>query len=469
MSSDDLAREIVGTRRRKAARGSASPRGPPKKKQKTSPRDSRSASSSRGPPKKKQRGKQQQQFQQQQLQQRPQEETLAKTQKTKQVVVRPGVPPETPKEELQYPDRLSPPPRPDDAAGYYTYVCGENLTPRYKILSKLGEGTFGMVLECWDRVTRSYVAVKVIRNIDKYRRAAMVELEVLNSIDQNDVEGQWHCVRLLHWFDYRDHVCMVFSKLGPSLFDFLQRNGYRPFHVNLVRHFGLQILEAVAYMHDLSLIHTDLKPENILLEKEGYERRSSSPSSRSGKRVPISSDLKVIDFGSATFSDAYHSHIVSTRHYRAPEIILGHGWSFPCDIWSVGAILVELISGETLFQTHENLEHLAMMEQVLGPIPESMAKKVNRQTEKYFVRGRLNWPEGAQSRKNIRSVRKLSDLKSHIQELGEPSVRPHLDSFIDLVRGMLQYDPEKRLTAREALKHEFFQIPMDGKASTPIA
>lgn len=262
---------------------------------------------------------------------------------------------------------------------------------------------------------------------------------------------------------------MVFDKLGPSLFDFLQRNGYRPFHVNLVRHFGLQILEAVAYMHELSLIHTDLKPENILLEKDGYERKSSSPSSRSGKRVPVSSNLKVIDFGSATFSDSYHSHIVSTRHYRAPEIIMGHGWSFPCDIWSVGAILIELISGETLFQTHENLEHLAMMQQVLGPIPESMSKKSNRQTEKYFTRGRLRWPEGAQSRKNIRSVRKLADLKTHIQEVGDPSIRPHLDSFIDLVQGMLQYEPEKRLSAREALKHEFFQIPLDGKASTPIA
>ena len=53
----------------------------------------------------------------------------------------------------------------------------------------------------------------------------------------------------------------------------------------------------------------------------------------------------MIDFGSATFSDAYHSSIVSTRHYRAPEIILGLGWSFPCDIWSVGCILVELITG----------------------------------------------------------------------------------------------------------------------------
>lgn len=105
---------------------------------------------------------------------------------------------------------------------------------------------------------------------------------------------------------------------------------------------------------------------------------------------------------------------------------------------------------------------------MLGPIPESMCKKENRQAEKYFVRGRLNWPEGAQSRKNIRSVRKLADLRTHIEDLGDPSVKPHLLSFIDLVQGMLQYDPEKRLTAQEALKHEFFQTPLNQKATSPV-
>ena len=62
--------------------------------------------------------------------------------------------------------------------------------------------------------------------------------------------------------------------------------------------------------------------------------------------MPDNSDIKVIDFGSATFDDQYHSSIVSTRHYRAPEVILGLGWTFPCDIWSVGCILVELATGD---------------------------------------------------------------------------------------------------------------------------
>ena len=66
---------------------------------------------------------------------------------------------------------------------------------------------------------------------------------------------------------------------------------------------------------------------------------------QAARRVPCGDQIRVIDFGSATFEDQYHSSVVSTRHYRAPEVILGLGWSFPCDLWSVGCILVELATG----------------------------------------------------------------------------------------------------------------------------
>jgi dual-specificity kinase len=102
-------------------------------------------------------------------------------------------------------------------------------------------------------------------------------------------------------------------------------------------------------MHDLTLIHTDLKPENILLVNSQSEEvpispdealrrsrsrsRSSSRSRSPGateriKRVPINSAIKVIDFGSATFDSHHHTRVISTRHYRAPEVILG-GWPLP--------------------------------------------------------------------------------------------------------------------------------------------
>ncbi|QHN83246.1 Serine/threonine-protein kinase [Arachis hypogaea] len=287
----------------------------------------------------------------------------------------------------------------------------------------------------------------------------MLEIDVLQRLSKGEI-GISRCVQIRNWFDYRNHICIVFEKLGPSLFDFLKRNKYCPFPVDLVREFGRQLLESVAYMHELHLIHTDLKPENILLISSEYVKLPTRKRITSGEMqfrcLPKSSAIKLIDFGSTAFDHQIHNSIVSTRHYRAPEIILGIGWSYPCDLWSVGCILIELLTGEALFQTHENLEHLAMMERVLGPIPEHMVRRSTRGAEKYFRRGaRLNWPEGAVSRESIRAVKKLDLLEDIVSSCVDSS----RSSLTDLLHGLLTYDPNERLTARQALDHPFFRNP----------
>ncbi|KAL5552768.1 hypothetical protein UlMin_040169 [Ulmus minor] len=353
--------------------------------------------------------------------------------------------------------RGSPPWRDDDKDGHYMFALGENLTSRYKIHRKLGEGTFGQVLECLDRETKEKVAIKVVRSLKKYREAAMIEIEVLQLLQRHDANSR--CVQIRNWFDYRNHICIVFEMLGPSLYDLLRKNMYSPFPVDLVRELGRQLLECVAFMHDLRLIHTDLKPENILFVSPEYVKvpdcKSTSRSPREEvfyKRLPKSSAIKVIDFGSTAFDHQTLNYIVSTRHYRAPEVILGLGWYYPCDIWSVGCILVELCSGEALFQTHENLEHLAMMERVLGPIPEHMLKTAEHRAQ-YVKKARLDWPEGASSRESIKAVSKLSRLQNLIMQHVDHSA----GDLIDLLQGLLRYDPYSRITAREALRHPFFK------------
>ena len=69
-------------------------------------------------------------------------------------------------------------------------------------------------------------------------------------------------------------------------------------------------------MHDRQLVHTDLKPENILLLESGYDKEPMEAGSKYMTRVPHSSVIRLIDFGSATWEDQYHSTVVSTRHYR---------------------------------------------------------------------------------------------------------------------------------------------------------
>ncbi|KVH98185.1 Protein kinase, catalytic domain-containing protein [Cynara cardunculus var. scolymus] len=211
----------------------------------------------------------------------------------------------------------SPPWREDDKDGHYMFALGDNLTSRYKIHGKMGEGTFGQVLECWDKENNEMVAIKIVRGIKKYREAAMIEIDVLQQ---------------LHISMHSNGFQQVFEKLGPSLYDFLRKNNYRSFPIDLVREIGRQLLECIAC----------------------GSSRSPKDSSYS-KRVPKCSAVKVIDFGSTTYDRQDQSYIVSTRHYRAPEVILGLGWSYPCDIWSVGCILVELCSGLMRYDPSERL------------------------------------------------------------------------------------------------------------------
>ena len=259
---------------------------------------------------------------------------------------------------------------------------------------------------------------------------------------------------------------MVFEKCGLSLFDFLRKNHYRPFSVGLVQQYARQLLHAVAFLHSLKLVHTDLKPENILLLSSAYKRVPVSSGSKFTKRVPMDPTIRLIDFGSATFEHQHHSSVVSTRHYRAPEVILGMGWSYPCDIWSVGCILVELLTGDALFQTHENLEHLAMMEVVLGPIPRTVVARADAHAQKYFKKGEglsrfldpvLNWPDGAQSRESERAVRKMIELRNIVYARLQGVVA---ERFSDFLLQLLKFEPESRASPENALTHDFFELEL---------
>lgn len=162
---------------------------------------------------------------------------------------------------------------------------------------------------------------------------------------------------------------------------------------------------------------------------------------------------QLIDFGGACYDKDKKSSIINTRQYRAPEVILGTGWSMPSDIWSLGCILAELYKGQLLFATHDNLEHLALMERVISPFPVWMLQKarklspssnslVNQAFDPRTNRHRLG---GVLSPESVSCVRRARPLAS--------IVRNQADAwFLNLLRRILVIDPEKRATAHECLQ-----------------
>ncbi|GJQ85774.1 hypothetical protein Trydic_g20335 [Trypoxylus dichotomus] len=334
----------------------------------------------------------------------------------------------------------------DDDEGHLIYRSGDVLQNRYKILGTLGEGTFGKVVKVKDLEMDHSMALKIIKNVEKYREAAKLEINVLEKIADKDPECIHLCVRMLDWFDYHGHMCIAFEMLGLSVFDFLKDNNYQPYPLDQVRHIGYQLCYSVKFLHDNKLTHTDLKPENILFVDSDYDVIYNNKKRRDVKRVKRT-DVRLIDFGSATFDHEHHSTIVSTRHYRAPEVILELGWSQPCDVWSIGCILFELYLGITLFQTHDNREHLAMMQRILGDIPLKMAKKTKT---KYFYRGKLEWDEKSSAGRYVKDNCKplLRYKQSDDADHG---------LLFDLISRMLDYDPSQRITLKEAMLHPFFE------------
>ncbi|KAG0250090.1 dual specificity protein kinase kns1 [Mortierella polycephala] len=350
----------------------------------------------------------------------------------------------------------------DDKEGHYVVVPDDDFTSRYKIIRLLGQGTFGKVVECYDRDTGRHCAIKIIRAVQKYRDASKIEARVLTTLKGADPRNSYKCLHLNNCFDFRNHVCMVFDLLGQSIYDWLKDNNFCPFPPNQIQFFARQLLTSVAFLHRLRLIHTDLKPENILLANGAYKQAPYKKGQIKTRRVLLNPEIRLIDFGSATFQDEHHSTVVSTRHYRAPEIILGLGWSYPCDIWSIGCILVEFLTGEALFQTHDNLEHLAMMQAVLGPIPDKLIRSANKPAQKFFVHGRLDYPNEETKRNSRKYVKALKPLKDYVVP---SSNRVESLTFAaelrDLLKQLLTYDPEKRITAAQALKHPYFHYVVD--------
>lgn len=236
--------------------------------------------------------------------------------------------------------------------------------------------------------------------------------------------------------------------LGRSVFDFMKMNHYQPYPIEHVRAITHQLTLAVNFLHRSKITHTDLKPENILFVDDAYDILYPDQNNRNKQHYVVKNPtIRLIDFGSATFEHEHHSTVVSTRHYRAIEVILELGWSYPCDVWSIGCILFELYTGITMFQTHDNREHLAMMEAILRPIPRGMAI---RSRTKYFTRhGRLIWDETSSAAHYVRrNCRPLKQYISHNASIDE------LELF-DLIDWLLIYEPNFRMTCSRALRHPF--------------
>jgi len=354
---------------------------------------------------------------------------------------------------------------------HFNWKPNMELIDRMYVLSQLGEGTFGRVLLVDYKGKKE--AVKIIRDVSRYRKDAEIEHRILMQIREKMnttthlSEGHERIVRLHGCFTTTTdpaHYCLSFEPLGQSLYSVLKQNNFQGFYMEDLYTFAKHGLQALQFLDAIKLAHTDLKPENLLLVHEGMV--SASPPRKSSRndssyRRPQRADIKIIDFGGATFEAEHHSQTISTRQYRAPEVLIESGWGTSVDMFSFGCILMELYSGKLLLQTHECCEHLYMLEKVIGPFHTNDLNNASRNIQEQYLRRTKDkrwylpkYDEDEQlPRSSVDAIRKAPA----VMEIVNANHRSYGEFCLELMR----VSPKKRIRPGEALKLSFFDSVLE--------
>jgi cyclin-dependent kinase 2 len=284
---------------------------------------------------------------------------------------------------------------------------------RYQKLEKIGEGTYGVVYKSRDKQTGDTIALKKIRleaDDEGVPSTAIREISLLKSLQHPNV------VRLRDVVHDETKLYLIFEYLDQDLKKYMNTVGTGLPSIT-VKSFMYQMLSALVYCHTHRVLHRDLKPQNILIDKQG--------------------SLRLADFGLARafgLPIKTYTHEVVTLWYRAPEILLGgRQYSTPVDIWSVGCIFAEMAQKRPLFMGDSEIDQLFKIFKVLGT--------PNEET--------------------FPGIGNLPDFKPTFPKWRPQNLErlvPNLcDRGVDLLSQMVCYDPAKRISARAALSHPYFQ------------
>lgn len=167
----------------------------------------------------------------------------------------------------------------------YLTRMNEHFSYRYEVIKKLGKGSFGVVLKCYDHKEKVYCAVKILKNKKRLYKQGLVEARLIKHLNDKDPEDKKNIIRRLEQFSFRKHLIITFEMLSVNLYEFIKMNHFQGFSLNLIKRFAIQILISLYYLIENNIVHCDLKPENILLRKINK------------------SGLKIIDFGSGCFEN----------------------------------------------------------------------------------------------------------------------------------------------------------------------
>jgi mitogen-activated protein kinase 1/3 len=292
---------------------------------------------------------------------------------------------------------------------------------KYKLIRKLGKGSYGCVYECMDIKTTKRFAIKKIDDIESNSDVKRVirEIMVLKAFQHENLLA----VKAIH-LEEKDKFFNVWLVTDLMDFDMFKviRKGRNELTEEHIQYIMYQIFLGMYVLHQNNIVHRDIKPNNILLND--------------------SCDLKICDFGFAREVQmepgADITEYVVTRYYRAPEIMLNsRKYGTEVDIWSVGCTFFELLDCKILFGGTKNyIQLLDKIIRLLGSPSDEALEFIQNENARMWIK-----------------KQKYSPNQKPSDKLTTKGINHHAK---DLLNKCLVFDPRTRITAKEALMHPYF-------------
>ncbi|XP_026736402.1 cyclin-dependent kinase 6 [Trichoplusia ni] len=291
---------------------------------------------------------------------------------------------------------------------------------KYEELNVIGTGAYGTVYKARDLHNGGQIVamkkVKVALTEDGIPLSTLREIALLRQLEAYRHPNIVRLLDVCHGGqslerDQQLVLFLVFEHVDQDLESFLKR-APGPLSQNIIRSMSFDILSGIDFLHSHRIVHRDLKPHNLLVTSTGR--------------------VKLADFGLAkTYdTDMKLTSVVVTLWYRPPEVLLGAAYNTAVDVWSAGCVLAQLQARAPLLPGASDSDQLHCIFRLIGRPP------------------RQEWPENV-------SIMLDSFPDYQAQDLGKiiPRTHPHA---LDLIKGMLVFDPAKRLTALDCLQHPYF-------------
>ena len=291
---------------------------------------------------------------------------------------------------------------------------------KYKKLSKIGEGTYGIVYKAEDIQKKRIVALKKIRLKPEEEGIPSTAIREISLLKECKNKNIIHLIDVIHT---KSKLTLIFEYCETDLKRIMDEKREEKLPLKTIKEYFYQIIKGLNYLHKKKIIHRDLKPQNLLINSENK--------------------IKICDFGLARGYGVpvkTYTNEVVTLWYRPPDILLGNKiYDISCDIWSAGCIFAEMLLGHPLFSGKNESEQCEQIFHLIGTPDEDTFNWLKESPE---------WNTGINGDGFTKVTRKnfLTTFNQVDDQLA-----------IDILDKILVFDPEQRICTDDLLKHPFFQ------------